>query len=216
MKKMLKKIILFVRDFPKSLYINFIWLPFKQAIKLPIKINGKTKIENFKKNSIIIESEKIFYSMINIGYQGCKFISENKMYIGINNGGCLIFKGKCTIAEGVNIFIDRGVCTIGNNVYINRNLLIQSENNILIDDNCLIGWNVNIRDTDGHVTSANKFCLCNDIYIGKSNWIASDVTILKSTTILDNSIIGCNSFLYKLKCEKNNLLIGCNPLKIIK
>lgn len=39
---------------------------------------------------------------------------------------------------------------LGNDFYANRNLTIQCEKQILFGDNDLLGWNVSVRDTDGH------------------------------------------------------------------
>ena len=214
MKEIIKFVILYIIDLPKILYINYKCLPISQAIKLPIRINHKVKLENLKRNSIIIDCTKITFSMINIGYSGCKFVNENKMYIGVNNNGKITFLGKIKISEGVNIYSDGGNIIFGKNVYINRNLLIQSNNKITIKDNCLIGWNVNIRDTDGHKTKSNSGNC--EIIIGERTWISSDVTILKSTKIGNNSIVGCNSLVCRFQAKKDNILIAGHPAKEIK
>ena len=53
------------------------------------------------------------------------------------------------------------------------------------------------------------------IHIGENVWIASNVFVLKGSTILDNSIVALGAVVCK-KFEKENVLIACNPSKIIK
>ena len=80
----------------------------------------------------------------------------------------------------------------------------------------LLGWNINIRDSDGHkiIETSNKKII-NNINIGNHVWICSNVDILKGTQIGDNCIIGYRSLVCGLKCEDGKLIAGV-PAKIIK
>ena len=154
--------------------------------------------------------------MIKLGFSGANFVSENKSYLSTRKGGKIIFNGNATIAEGFNIYIDNGILNVGKNFYANRNIEIQSEKEIKFGNNCLIGWNVSIRDTDGHkiIKNGEKLSEKGEIIIGNHVWIASHCTILKNSVITDESIIGCNSLVCGIKMEeKNSLLVGC-PAKV--
>ena len=205
-------------DFIKSIYINFKCLPFKQALKMPIKIKWNVHIGKLEKNCIVIKNNDIKKSMIELGYKGAKFIPENKSYFTIKNNGKMIFNGNTTIGDGFNILIDGGLLEFGENVYINRNIQIQCENKVSFGINNLVGWNVKIRDTDGHHIYENSIKKDKDgvIKFGNHIWIASDVTILKNTEIKDNSVIACESLICGKKFEENNVLIAGSPAKIIK
>lgn len=207
-----------IRDFPKSLYINLRCLPIKQAIKMPIRIKWNVKIGKIDKKCIYIKSNNIKKYMIKLGFQGAKFVSENNSYFTIKNGGKVFINGNITIAEGFNILIDGGRLELGNNLYANRNLQVQCEKNIVLGDNDLLGWNVNLRDTDGHKIFENnneKECV-EDIVIGEHVWIASDVTVLKGTHVFKDCIVACNSLVCGKKFNNDRSLIAGSPAKIIK
>lgn len=214
----IKNFILNIRDFPKSVYVNLKCLPFVQAVKLPIKVRWDINIDKMSKNSIEIKCDNIQRYMIKIGYQGAKFVPKSDSYVSIINNGKIIFFGTAVIAEGINLFIDNGVLEIGKNFYANRNLQIQCEKKIAVLDNCLLGWNVEIRDTDGHHIVHNKIQkeYRKEIVIGKHVWVAADVTILKGSKIANDCIVACRSVIGGLQQDKENCLLAGIPAKNIK
>lgn len=209
---------LWLRDMPKSIYFNFRCLPKEQARKLPIRIRWNTKLGILEKNCIQIQNLKIKKGMIQLGYRGGKFVSQGKSYITISKGGEIIFKGTCICAEGWNICVEGGKLTFGSNFFANRNLQIECEKDISFGDDVLVGWNVRIRDTDGHAV------ICDNIYkdfrkeiiIHDHVWISSDSTILKGSKIEENSVVACNSTVCGLVSKEKNCLIAGTPSKVKK
>lgn len=218
LKKTTKDALIFIRDFVSSLYINFRVLPLKQAMRMPIQIKWNTKIQNISKGSIEIDADIIAHNMIRIGYRGGKFLHSGKTYIDIVNGGKAIFKGTATVADGASLFIDGGKVIFGSNFYSNCNMQIHCEKSIQFGNDLLMGWNVSLRDNDGHSVyiDGEIKSVIGDIKIGDHVWIASDVTILKNTTISDNSLVACNSVVCGLKMENTNCLVAGIPAKIKK
>lgn len=213
---MIKKIIKSIIDMPKTLYVNFKCFEFKDAIKLPLKVSYKVKIGKLKKNSIKFNCP-IKKGMVKLGYNGSGFVSENNTYLSINNG-TLVLNNNVTIAEGFSIFIDNGYVEIGEHFYSNRNFQIQSEEKIIIGKDCLVGWNVSLRDTDGHKIYHNKK-MSNEkgnININNHVWIASNCSILKNSCISKGSIIGCNSLVHGINMTEDNCIIAGTPAKVIK
>lgn len=213
----IKEIVILLRDLPKTIYFNLKIFDFKVAIKLPIKLRYDVKIGDIKKGCIEIHKKHEKF-MIKLGYNGSEFIPKNKSYISIKKQGKLIFNGKCNIAEGFNIFVDNGILKIGEDTYCNRNLLIQCEKEIVIGRNSLMGWNINIRDTDGHVLKREKSIESSqkEIIIGENTWLAADCTILKGSMISEGCIVGCNSLVAGCKVmEKNSLIVGV-PARVKK
>ena len=209
---MIKECLKYIIDLPKTVYFNYRCLPKNQAVKLPVRVRYNTKFGILDKNSVII-SGNCTRSMITLGYRGGKFVTENKGYISISNGK-IIFNGKCNFGEGFGISVESGELSFGNNFYANRNLLIECQEKITFGNDVLIGWNVSIRDTDGH--SVNKKPFIEEIEIKDHAWISSDVTVLKGSCITDGSIIACNSTVCGIKMKDKNCLIGGTPAKIIK
>lgn len=213
----IKKIIILMRDLPKTIYFNLKIFDFKVALKLPIRLRYDVKIGEIKKGCIEI-SKNYEKFMITLGYNGSEFISSNKSYISIKKQGKVIFGGKCNISEGFNLVVDNGILNIGEGTYCNKNLLIQCEKKISIGKNALMGWNINIRDTDGHIVESNNSIVTSqkEVIIGENTWLAADCTILKGSIISDGCIVGCNSLVAGYKAlEKNCLIVGI-PAKVKK
>ena len=203
-----------ILDLPNTILFNFKTFDFKVAIKLPILVSRNIKIAEISKGSVNINSS-IERFMIKIGYNGSPFIQSQKGYFSIYNGGKVTFHGKCVIAQGARIFCENGKLDIESDVYVNKNLLIQCEKNIRIGKSALFGWNINIRDTDGHKVMKNGFIedKSKEILIDRNTWIASDVTILKGSKISEGSIVGCNSVVCGLNVKnKNSLIVGIPAL----
>lgn len=216
LKTILKDWLIGIRDLPISIYVNYKCLPLEKARKLPIQVKWNTRIKNITRGSIDIDSKNLYRKMIRIGYQGGRFIHVGRTFIDIVNGGKLIFMGSAIIADGAAFFIDGGTVLIGDNFYSNRNLQIHCEKKITIGHENLFGWNVAIRDNDGHpvfIDGAQK-PTNGDIIIGNHVWIASDVTVLKYSKLTEGSVVACNSVVCGLELENNNCLIAGIPAKI--
>ena len=209
---MIKEFVKYIIDLPKTIYFNYRCLSKKQAQKLPVRVRYDTKFGILDKNSVVING-KCTRSMITLGYRGGKFVSANKGYISISSGK-VIFNGTCNLGEGFGISVENGVLSFGNNFYANRNLLIECQKNIMFGNDVLMGWNVSIRDTDGH--SVNNKPFVEEIEIKDHVWISSNVTVLKGSCITDGSTVACNSTVCGIKMKNKNCLIGGTPAKIIK
>lgn len=212
----MKKIISRIISLPKTLFINLKCFNFFDAIKLPILVKYDVKIRGLNKKTFKYNGP-IKYGAIKFGYGGSEYVSAGKSIIDIRKGR-IIVNGYCHLSTGCSIFINNGTVIVGNNFYANRNLMIQSENTIYFDDDVLIGWNVSIRDTDGHeIIYKEKNKNTNyDVIIGKHVWIASDAIILKKTKINKNSVIGCRAFVSGYSSTNNGELIAGVPAKCIK
>lgn len=197
-----------------TIYFNFRYLPLNQAKLLPIKINYKVKTR-LKRGDIIIDAP-ITKFMIKIGFQGSGFIPYSTSSLEILNNGKLFFQGTCILGEGCNIFINHGSLTIGNNFYANRNFIFQAEDQSIIGNNVLIGWNVSIRDTDGHIVNKSGVDdnSTSGIKLKDSCWIAAQVTILKGTIISKGSIVGTGSIVVGLKMKLPHCMIAGIPAKV--
>ena len=80
-----------LRYLPQTIYFNFHYLPFSQAIHMPILLY-KPKFVKLK-GSIIIESEKIHTGMIKLGVNNVSIYPNNGISIELD--GNIHFKGTC-------------------------------------------------------------------------------------------------------------------------
>ena len=146
---MIKNIINIILNLPKRLWINFAILPLNQAVCLPINIHRSVKLKNISRNSIVINSD-VRKSMIKIGFPGPEGVAHSqKGCILMGDNSKIIFCGNAAISQGILMRLS-GTITFGRNFYSNCNLSLICANDISFGDDCILGWNVHIRDCDGH------------------------------------------------------------------
>ncbi len=184
------------------------------GVKLPILFSCNTRVVGIRKGAIEIEqpNKRVF-----IGYEGTKGIESfrnTKLIIG--NRGKIVFKGKAFIGTGTTIRVDNGTCTFGDEFSCNTNCFISCTEKVTFGTNCLLGWGVNIRDSDGHsiICKGEKKPDLKPVNIGSNIWIAANVDILKGVTIGNGCVVGYRSCVTKPIVEENCLVAGY-PGKII-
>lgn len=202
---------------PITIYVNFRCLPFKTALKLPIFIGYKTRIDKLSRNITFGCKPTTF--MIRIGWGGTQGREEGKKnYLLLNENASLKFNGRCTMSSGVSLTMDLGSLEIGENFFCNKNCTISCNDRITIGDNVLFGWNVELLDSDNHrVIHKNKTNVCDrgEIKIGNRVWAASFTHILKNSSIPDGSVVAYHSLVTK-RFDGEKLLIGGCPAKVIE
>lgn len=160
--------------------------------------------------------------------KGVKFIYKNKssfLFLGSKHNYNYPYKSyflfeknsiinfhKVKIYAGSKFFIGAGATFSFKSGFINYDSKVHCTESISIGDNCYIGENFIIRDSDGHNVNNKK--KSNPIIIGDNCWIGMRVTILPGTTIGNNSIVAAGSLVNKT--FPDNVLIGGVPAKILK
>ena len=113
-------------------------------------------------------------------------------------------------------YIDSKI-VVGNRVSINNNVFICAANYIKIGNDTLIGQNLAMMDHEAHGIEPNnrrKLGVIGKIIIGRSVWIGNNVTILKNSSIGDNTIIAAGAIVSGT--FPSNVIIGGIPAKIIR
>ena len=129
-----------------------------------------------------------------------------------------IFFGRHNIIERYgNIYVgENAVLTLGNKNYFNQGLIISCQDSISIGNGCMFGPNVMIFDNNHryYKNTGVSFDLSKkEVQIGNNCWIASNVVILKGTTIGDNCIIGASSVISG-NIPENSIVISNRDLEI--
>lgn len=115
---------------------------------------------------------------------------------------------------------------IGKGVFINFNLTVQDDAEVVIDDGCDFGPNVTIV-TPVHPMLADerkrmrnergeekRLCYAKPVHVGKNCWICANTTILPGVTIGDNCVIGAGSVVTR-DIPTNSFAAG-NPARVIR
>lgn len=113
---------------------------------------------------------------------------------------------------GGSIYIIKGTS-------IGRALIVSYEPNIIeIGSNCMISYEVEIRNTDSHaifsLDTKERVNYGKDVKIGNNVWIGAYSKILKGSIIEANSVIGMCSLVCSYIPE-NCIAVG-SPAKVIK
>lgn len=183
-----------------------------------------------------------FFKVFNWETNNTKAIKIEGLTVG--NGSKIIGKidirksgGEVSIGNDSYIFghiateTDYSRVNIGNNVYIGSDTIIDCVQNIIIEDDVLISYQVIIQDSDNHST---KFSLrkndasewVNNRYhnwehtaqkqvkISRGAWISARVIILKGVTIGEGAIVGAGSVVTKNVPDWT--IVAGNPARIVR
>lgn len=217
---LLKKITRLSLSLPKTIYFNFRLFEAKTALKLPILVDYRTKLMTVHRNTVKLNTKAAF-GIIKLGWgEGAAGNECNRFsYWNIKEKSKVIFEGKAHFARGVSLRTDNeGEIIFGENFTANQNFFCASNTSIIFGKNILAGWNIHIRDGDGHIIYDQDKKIINQnkpITIGSHVWIASYSFILKGVTIADDSIVALGSIVTKSFSEPN-IIIGGVPAVLVK
>lgn len=201
----------------KTIYFNFKYLPFSQAIHIPILVSTKVYLSTLK-GKIVIEAP-LTPGLIKIGYGDIRIFDKKRSRTIWDVNGTVVFKGKTHIGHGSKISVWKdGELIFGENFTINAESTIIASQKVAFGDNCLLSWDILIMDTDLHPILDKNGLQCNPslpVYIGSKVWIGCRCLILKGTQIPNQSVIAANSIVNK-KLEGENNVFGGNPVRILK
>ncbi len=141
-------------------------------------------------------------------------IGAYKTYLVKKNGSNPLWIGPTTSLKNTgNIYI-------GENSYVNGGaLLAGNQSKIIIGDNCLISFDVQIR-TYSHNYDNNELPIIEqgdfekDITIGSNVWIGHGVVIMPGVRIGNDCIIGACAVVTKDVLDKS--IVGGIPAKLLK
>lgn len=216
MAGMIKKIVCGLLDMPKTLYVNFKCLPVKQAVRLPILVDYRTVLGPLHKNITIAFPCPLFGIRLGIGGTESRDWGR-KPYFSLGEQGRMIFHGRCTMAGGISLIVDRGTLEIGNGFFCNRNCSISCNSRIVIGDDNMWGWNIEVFDSDNHYLTHSKRLENRSsapIAIGDHVWIAAFSHILKGAEIPGGSVVAYGSIVSG-KFSQERVLLGGSPCRVL-
>lgn len=184
----------------KTLYFNFKYLPFKEAIMFPFLIANHVILRCLDGNVLIETPYK--RGMIRIGFRdmGIQNEKDRKTIIDLRSGSSLIFRGKASIGGGARLYT-KGVLSIGDDFYLSLNSTIIAHDYVSIGNNVTVGWDSLIMDTDFHkvynLKNMQPYAMTSPITIHDHCWICNSCQILKGANIPEDSIIASMSLVNK-------------------
>ena len=201
---------------PKTIYFNFRYLPWRQAIRFPFWISSRTYLRKTEGN-ITINGE-LHTGMIRIGYGDIGIFDNKRSRTIWEVAGKVVFEGKAEIGHGSKISVgDTGLLQMGKNFAITAESSIIAYKKVEFGNDCLLSWDILIMDTDFHPIMNERSEIQNppsEIIIGNSVWIGCRSLILKGSVIPDGCVIAANTLVSK-KLTGKNQVFGRQPLTVI-
>lgn len=190
---------------PKSFYVSYKLLSFKDAFKLPVLVRYNTKLLNL--SGRLLTRNGISRKMIIFGFGDVPTIDTKYERSIINIEGDLVISGNCHFGQGSRLDIRKnGFLSIGADFLNTANISIVCANRIEIGKNFLSSWQTFIMDTDFHPCSPRGESV--PIVIGDNVWMGMKSTILKGSQVPTNCVIAACSLVNKQFTKENTILAG--------
>ena len=189
----------------KTLFFNFYYLSFKEAIRMPFHVGKSVKIKHMGKLYVYLFQNVKKHIGIGLGQS---FGLGKTTFWSIADDASLIIRGGAIIGRGTQIIVD-GELDLGNDFYCNADCILNAGKKIVFGNNALLGWNVTVMDGDGHTmlngdTAMPKY---KPIEIGNHVWLTANSSVLKGSCIANDSVVAYGGIVSK-NIDQSNVLIG--------
>lgn len=219
MKNSLKGKFAVIRSILPTLWFNFHYLPFRQAVKLPVLLykphlyccDGTIRFE---------DGVPIHTGMVRLGFL-TETVYPNSGILWDNRGGEVVFRGPCIIGGNSNIKVGTyGKLHIGSGLLCTTSLKLVCYDSVVLGDMLRIGWEVTIMDTDFHrvKTPEGKFLgsAVAPIEVGHNAWLCTQSLIMKGTFIPPYCIVSARSLVKKRYDVPEYSLLAGSPAMLKK
>lgn len=200
----------------RSLLFCLKYLPFSEAIKIPVFLEVPIDVVKLKKGNIVLRGAISTRQILFV--EGINLFSSPLTRLYVEEDSRIVFEGRAFISKGCSLRVDSGgILEIGNGFIANKNCIIRCSDRVLLHDDVMMGWNNEINDNDGHPIYIDdiKIKSTSPISIGPHVWITSYVKVSKGVHIPSGCIVAKGAVVTK-KHENPNSLIGGVPAKDIK
>jgi acetyltransferase-like isoleucine patch superfamily enzyme len=205
----------------RTIFFNFHYFPFSDAIRFPIILYKSVRLKKTK-GQIIIDTLPIKPGMVHIGIENYGFHLKHDNTIWEQNGGTVIFEDGIIIGKGNFISIgENATLRVDQKTHFGGNSKIICLKSITIKAYTQIAWDVQIIDTDFHPTinviTKGKSCETKPIIIGNNNWLCFGCTVLKGTITPNYCIVAAKTLISgNYSNEGENIVIdGENNAKVV-
>ncbi len=205
-----------------TIYFNFHYLPFSQALRLPILLY-KPKLLKLKGNiklggGACEEGGKVRFGMVRLGFPVVSlYPSSGIMYE--SHSGTVIFHGTCSIGNNSAISVGaKATVEFGDCFSATTTLRLTSYDSVTFGDRVSLGWDILVMDTDFHKLTKLSGGYSRGhapVRIGSDNWFGNGCTVMKRTTTPDYCVISAGTVLsgpvnapeYSVVGSKNEIVV---------
>jgi acetyltransferase-like isoleucine patch superfamily enzyme len=198
----------------KTIYFNFKYLPFEQAIYMPIFISRHVRFDTLKGEVNFLGPSKP--RQVRIGYKSVSIFDHKRSRSVLDIKGKVILEGRAEIGHGTKISVGPdGVLILGNKFTVTAESTVVCSTSIQFGSNCLLSWDTLLMDTDFHKIFNEKNEWINrpkPVKFGNDIWVGCRCLILKGATVPNGSIIAANSSIGAKPLDGENKIFGGNPV----
>jgi acetyltransferase-like isoleucine patch superfamily enzyme len=212
---MFKIIKLLQISFLKTIFLNFHFLKFRDAIKFPIICGRSVKLREM--SGKIVFNQKITFGIFRIGIGNVGIFNPQTCKGNLQIIGTIVLRGTVRIGRGSSICVSRKDAVLKFNGSFNNTASsnIVCYKSISFGNDVLVSWNSIIMDTDGHsITDASNSVINSnkEIVVGNHVWICMNVMILKGVIIPDGCVLAAGAHVTKRFSEKSLVIGGYNEI----
>jgi len=192
-------------------WLKNLWWAMK--IKGRVVFGWRTAIQISATAKVSLEPQ----AKLNFGVYPHLFVQSHPARLVLDESSELVVKtGNCTVMDGCSLYAAKGATiTLGRNTTLVSNTRLVAYAGIHIGDECLVGWETQIMDGDGHWLGqrGQQLNIPKPIVIGNHVWIGSRVTILKGVTIGDGAVVATDAVV--TKDVPAGAVVAGNPAKVV-
>lgn len=213
--KKITRIYHLIRCVPKTLFFNFYYFSFKDAIKFPVIISHKTAFLSLGGKVFVPKDAKT--AKIKLGF-GRVQVADNKysrFIWNVEKDATVTFGHNVRIGTGSRLDVS-GKLSFGDGCNFSGESSIVCQKAISFGQSCLVSWQTLFMDSDLHKITDNSGIQTNPnkaILIGDNVWVGAKASILKGTHIEGHSVVANNAVVVK-SFEKNSVIGGNPAIKI--
>lgn len=204
-------------SFLKSIWLNFRYLPFTQAVKLPLLVSYDTEFKCYRGGRIELP-DAVRFGMIHIGFHEVTVATKTRTTIRV--WGYLKFNGTAFIGRSTRLYVGKEArLVLGDDFKVSASSAIMCCQNIEFGKNIQFSWDCLVLDSDTHsivYEDGRESQTDKPVKFGDDIWIGCRCTILKGSNIPSNCVIGANTTITGQKFEENSIIAGTPPCVIKK
>jgi acetyltransferase-like isoleucine patch superfamily enzyme len=206
--RLARRVYIGLRAAPKTLLFNLRYLPFKQALSLPLLVSHRVKLEWL--GGGIELTGPLRTGMIRLGFGYVDIFDPDRQRSVWSNRGRIAFRGRAYLGHGFRISVRAGgALTMGDCFSISAQSSILCRSNIEFGDDCLLAWDVLVMDSDWHALSYEGARRTGEsVTIGDHVWIGCRSLILKGTSLGSGCVVAAGSTVAGLVSGPEALLAG--------
>lgn len=204
----------------KTVCFNFRYLPFKQAVFMPVILTSKVSVRSMGRGRIVLDDlGGGKFGVLRIGLQDLEYCYNKPSMINIQCKLVLKGSGIHSFSPGAIIYVGEGATLeIGEGFTASHDLKIYCRHKITIGkDNMWSYYNV-VMDNDGHHifdVAGNHINGNKEVVFGNHVWMGCRCIVLKGSKIANGSIIASGTTVRKELNKENSIYgnSGPEPLK---